>query len=80
MSMPRIRVLQAVAGPDFSWNPGDEVDLPGEEASKWADGVRAELVRGQAAETPEGPSVETTTRRSKTATTGSPSPTATTGT
>lgn len=51
--MPRIRILQAVAGPDFSWNPGDEIDLPGEEASKWADGVRGELMRGEALETPE---------------------------
>lgn len=51
--MPRIRLLQSVAGPDFSWVAGDEVDLPGAEASKWADGVRAELVRGEKAETPE---------------------------
>lgn len=58
--MPRIRMLQAVAGPDFSWDAGMEVDLPGEEASKWADGIRAELVRGQSVETPESGSVETT--------------------
>lgn len=61
--MPRIRMLQAVAGPDFSWNPGDEIDLPGEEASKWADGIRAELVRGNAVETPESGTPETTKRQ-----------------
>lgn len=51
--MPRIRMLQSVAGHDFSWPAGQEVDLPGEEASKWADGVRAELVRGESPATPE---------------------------
>lgn len=61
--MPRIRVIQAVAGPDFSWNPGDEIDLPGEEASKWADGIRAELVRGQSVEVPEsGPTEKASAR------------------
>ncbi|RZQ59832.1 hypothetical protein [Amycolatopsis suaedae] len=38
----RIRVLQGVAGADFSWAPGEEVDMPETEARKWADGVRAE--------------------------------------
>lgn len=61
--MPRIRMLQAVAGPDFSWDAGMEVDLPGEEASKWADGIRAELVRGDAVETPESQAPETTKRQ-----------------
>lgn len=63
--MPRIRMLQAVAGPDFSWNPGDEIDLPGDEASKWTDGIRAELVRGQTMETPESGSPETTSAKSR---------------
>jgi hypothetical protein len=61
--MPRIRMLQAVAGPDFSWNPGDEIDLPGDEASKWTDGIRAELVRGQGVETPEAGPPETATAK-----------------
>lgn len=61
--MPRIRMLQAVAGPDFSWDAGMEVDLPGEEASKWADGVRAELVRSATLETPESGTRETTKRQ-----------------
>lgn len=39
--MARIRVLEAVAGDDFSWAPGDIVDLPQETAAGWADGHRA---------------------------------------
>ncbi|WP_228915914.1 hypothetical protein [Streptomyces sp. DH20] len=42
--MATIRVLQAIGGLDFSWAPGDLVDLPDDEAAKWADGHRAELV------------------------------------
>jgi hypothetical protein len=37
----RMRILQSVAGTDFSWAPGDVVELPDEEATKWCDGVRA---------------------------------------
>lgn len=44
--MARIRILQAVAGLDFSWAPGDEIELGDEEAAAWADGERAELVEG----------------------------------
>jgi hypothetical protein len=51
--MPRIHILQAIAGPDFSWNADSVVDVSGEEASKWCDGIRAELVRGETVETPE---------------------------
>lgn len=42
--MARIRILQGVAGDNFSWAPGDEVELDGDEAAKWADGYRAEYV------------------------------------
>ncbi len=42
--MARIRVLEAIAGADFSWAPGDVVDLPDEEAAGWADGHRAVLL------------------------------------
>lgn len=42
--MPRIRILQAVGGVDFSWAPGDEVVLDDNAAAAWADGVRAEAV------------------------------------
>ncbi|WP_432170921.1 hypothetical protein [Streptomyces sp. 1222.5] len=62
--MARIRVLCSVAGAGFEWHAGQEVDLPGTEAVKWADGVRAEMVRTAPVETPEGPaSTETASRR-----------------
>lgn len=51
--MARIRMLTSVAGEGFSWRAGEEIDLPGAEAAKWADGVRAELVRDAPVETPE---------------------------
>jgi hypothetical protein len=51
--MARIRMLTSVAGAGFSWEAGPEIDLPGAEAAKWADGVRAELVRDAPVETPE---------------------------
>lgn len=41
--MARIRVLEAIAGADFSWAPGDLVDLDDEQAARWADGHRAVL-------------------------------------
>lgn len=40
--MGRIRVLEAVGGLDFSWLPGDLVELPDAQAEQWADGHRAE--------------------------------------
>lgn len=61
--MARVRFLQAVAGQTFSWVAGQEVDMPGEEASKWADGIRAELVRGETPETPESGTSEKSTKR-----------------
>lgn len=63
--MARIRMLTSVAGEGFSWRAGEEIDLPGSEASKWADGVRAELVRTPPAETPERTAAESTTRRTR---------------
>ncbi|MEU1275333.1 hypothetical protein [Streptomyces sp. NPDC005799] len=41
--MPRIRVLEAIAGADFSWAPGDVIEVSDVEAAAWADGHRAEL-------------------------------------
>lgn len=65
--MVAVRVLAPVAGSDFSWQPGDVVDMPGDQAEKWADGVRAELVRGREPETPERavPAPETTASTSR---------------
>ncbi|MEV0441809.1 hypothetical protein AB0I84_05860 [Streptomyces spectabilis] len=42
--MARICVLEAIAGADFSWAAGDIVDLPAQEAARWADGHRAVLL------------------------------------
>ncbi|MFE9923274.1 hypothetical protein ACFYQA_17315 [Streptomyces sp. NPDC005774] len=56
--MATIRVLQAIGGLDFSWAPGDLVDLPDEEAAKWADGIRAEFA-DQAPPTPVTPAPPT---------------------
>lgn len=52
--MPRARILQAIAGLDFSYTPGETVDLPVEHAA-FADGVRAELVRSEPVEVAGGP-------------------------
>lgn len=46
--MPRIRILQSIAGTDFSWSPGDVIEVDGAAASAWADGERAELVTEKA--------------------------------
>lgn len=46
--MPRIRILQSVAGVDESWAPGDEVDVSGPVAASWAAEGLAELVTEQA--------------------------------
>lgn len=51
--MPLVRMLTSVAGPARSWEIGEEVEMSGEEAQVWADGVRGELVRGARVQTPE---------------------------
>lgn len=47
--MARVRILSAVEG----YLPGQVVDLPGEDASRMADGIRAVLIRGDAFDVPE---------------------------
>ncbi|MEU4502657.1 hypothetical protein [Streptomyces sp. NPDC024089] len=42
-----------MSGVGFAWAPGEVIDLPGAQASQWADGVRAEMVRDDEPETPE---------------------------
>lgn len=42
--MPIVRILQAVAGLDFSWLPNERVVLTAAEAEAWCDGERAVLV------------------------------------
>lgn len=46
--MPRIRILQSIAGLDFSWAAGEIVEVDATAAAAWADGERAELVEGGA--------------------------------
>lgn len=58
--MPRIRILQSVAGLDFSWTPGELVDVDAATAKVWADGVRAEL-----AEAPDQAGAEKAAPRSR---------------
>lgn len=53
--MATIRLLQSVSGMDFTWSPGDLVDLPEDQARVWADGVRAEFVEPEASAEPEAP-------------------------
>lgn len=57
--MPRVRMLTSVAGEHTLWEEGQEIDMTPEQAKVWADGVRGELVRSPAVETPE----KTATRR-----------------
>ncbi|MBL3669052.1 hypothetical protein JL475_24275 [Streptomyces sp. M2CJ-2] len=47
--MARIKVLEAIAGADFSWAPGDVVEVSEEAAAAWADGQRAVLADDAAA-------------------------------
>lgn len=47
-----IRVLVAVGGRSFSWQPGDEIELPTEQAALWADGRRAVYADGEDATNP----------------------------
>ncbi|MFH9761317.1 hypothetical protein ACH4MJ_04180 [Streptomyces anulatus] len=65
--MARIRLLTSVSGRGFAWAPGEVVDLPGAEAAAWADGVRAELVRGEQTETPEAAAERPERTRKRTA-------------
>lgn len=55
--MTRIKVLEAIAGADFAWSPGDLVDLPDKEAAVWADGHRAVLADDQDQGEPMPPAV-----------------------
>jgi len=45
----QIRILTSMAGPDFSWAPGDIVDVPEKLAKALADGQRAELIKAEKA-------------------------------
>jgi hypothetical protein len=65
--MARIRLLTSVSGRGFAWAPGEVVDLPGAEASQWADGIRAVLVRDEPPDTPETTAARPERARKRTA-------------
>jgi hypothetical protein len=48
MATVKIRLIQGVSGLDFAWAPGEVIELPADEAAKWADGERAEYAGEQA--------------------------------
>ena len=61
--MPLIRLLTSVVGSGpVSGNAGDEIRVDGPTAKVWADGVRAELVRGEEPERAVKGPAETTKR------------------
>lgn len=51
--MPLVRMVTSVAGVDFDFHAGDEVDLPAERAQQAVAAGWGELVRSRAPETPE---------------------------
>ncbi|MEU0797168.1 hypothetical protein ABZ342_44500 [Amycolatopsis sp. NPDC005961] len=55
--MPTVRILQSVAGLNFSWVAGDEIEMTDEKAAAWNDGVRGELVETGRPAPPETPEV-----------------------
>lgn len=64
--MARIRMLTSVSGAEGVWEAGQEIDLPGSQASVWADGVRAVMVRSEKPETPETAAPERAAARTRT--------------
>jgi len=51
--MPRVRILDSIAGLRFSHVAGEELDLDGATASDWVAAGIAELVTARHIETPE---------------------------
>jgi hypothetical protein len=46
-------MLVNAAGPNFEWRENEIVQMSPEEAQKWADGIRGELVIEERVQTPE---------------------------
>lgn len=63
--MTQIRIKTPIAGSDFSWRPGEVVDLPAAEAAKWADGQRAEYVNDADAPPADDVEAEDTTHEAQ---------------
>ncbi|MEM9566292.1 MAG: hypothetical protein AAGA93_26970 [Actinomycetota bacterium] len=59
----RIEVLVPVTGVDFSWRPGDIVELDDDLAERWADGVRARKAPKDATPTAPAPQATSPNRR-----------------
>lgn len=51
--MARVRVLPPIVHTSYGHQPGDEIDLPGDVAQTWCNAGLAEMVRGEAPDTPE---------------------------
>lgn len=56
---PLVEILVGVAGDDFSWAPGDLVDMTDDQVEAWADGERARIY--DRTPTPTAPSPPDTT-------------------
>lgn len=68
--MARVRILDAIKFTSYEQQPGEVVELPGDIAATWCAAGLAELVRDEAAETPEqtaSAEPETTSPRSRAA-------------
>lgn len=64
--MPRVKFLTPVATDDGVFQAGQVADVPGPLASAWAKGGNVEIIRGEAAETPERVhKAETSERKAK---------------
>jgi hypothetical protein len=61
--MPLVRLRSAIAGRNFSYPDGAEVDVPGETASAWLAAGIAVLVTEDRASTPERGAVSEVRRR-----------------
>ena len=61
--MPRVRMLDSVAGLRFSYDYGQEVDMTAAEAKSWVDSGVAEYVTDEKVETPERRQKPVETRR-----------------
>lgn len=61
--MPRVRILDSLAGQRFSFVAGEEVDLPADTAKSWVATGHAEYVTGRHIDTPERAAAAPETRR-----------------
>lgn len=48
MAVAKVQIIQSISGTAFAWQPGQVVDMPDDEAAKWADGERGVLAADDA--------------------------------